>query len=100
MSNQNMSEAELRQALAAADRGIRLPYAVIIVGGAVSALFVSIMLRFADWANSTHVVVAAATAFLWCQMFISLSLVTARQNAANARMLRALELVEAEIARR
>ena len=100
MSDPTLTEAELRAALAAADRGITLPYGMIIFGAGIAALAFGLILRFADWSNTTHLIVLAAAAFIYGQMIFALSVTTARQNAANARMLRALELLESRLAPR
>lgn len=97
MSKMDLSEMELRQALAAADRGMRLPYGLLVIGGAISAFATSVAFRFADWQDATHVLIVAAAVFLFAQMVVAISIVAARQNAANARMLRALELLEDRI---
>lgn len=94
MTVEDLSEKELRAALAAADRGIRLSYGMIALAAAITALAIFVTLRVVDWSNTTHVLIICASGFLYSQMHFFASVITARQNAANARMLRALEKLE------
>ena len=94
MDRTNLSDAELRTALAEADRGMRLPYGGIMIGGGIAAFALGVILKYIDWGNTLQVLIVSAAGFLYGQMLAIVSIITARQNAANARMLRALQLLE------
>ena len=99
MTEQGFSHDELRAALATADRQMRLPWASMVVGIAITGIATSIALRVADFSDPTHVLIAAAVAWLFGWIFFGLSLLQSRQLAANARMLRALELMDERLGR-
>ena len=96
----DLSQDELRAALAAADRGMRLPWAMIIGFGALTGLMVSLVLRVVNFDDHTHVLIIAAAGFLYAQMSFLAAVIASRQNAANARMLRALELLDERLSPR
>lgn len=98
MIDRELSGEELRAALAAADRGMRLPYGIIAIAMLITTAAITGIQRLADWSNPTHVLIICAAAFLLGQMYFIAALIAARQNAANARMLRALELLEGRLA--
>ena len=96
----DLSHDELRAALAEADRGMRLPWGSILVGAGVMALAVGFALKVADLGDPTHLLIVCVAAFLFAQMHFIAGLIAARQNAANARMLRALELLDEQLSPR
>ena len=95
-----LSQEELRTALAAADRGMRFPWGSILAGAGIMGLATGIGLKFLDTGNATHVLIVCAAVFLYAQMIFLASVITSRQNAANARMLRAMELLDERLAQR
>lgn len=95
-----LSQEELRAALAAADRGMRFPWSSIVVGSALTAFAIGFGLKVLDWNNSTHVLIVCAVGVVYAQMTFLSGVVVSRQNAANARMLRALELLDERLASR
>ena len=96
----DLSQDELRAALAEADRGMRFPWGSILAGTAIMALATGFALKVTDLGDPTHVLIVCAAAFLFAQMHFIAGLIAARQNAANARMLRALELLDEQLSRR
>ena len=94
MDRDSLTDVELRAALAEADKGMRLPYGMIMLGGAISAFAIAGLQQYFNWADPLHIIIVCAAVFLFGQMVAIVSIVTARQNAANARMLRALQLLE------
>lgn len=94
MGDKDFSSEELRAALAAADKHVRLPYIEIVLLVAIAAFATSFGFRAADFSNPTHVLVVAAFVTTWAWMFLGGFLLQSRQLAANARMLRALELMD------
>lgn len=89
-----LSQDELRAALAAADRGLRFPWSSIVVGASITALAVGFGLKALDWSNPTHVLIVCAVGVVYAQMTLLSGVIVSRQNAANARMLRALALLD------
>ena len=94
MSRQEFSSDELRAALASADRHMRLPYVAIVLLAGVAAIATGVGLKAADFSNPTHVLIVSASVWGWAWMMFGGFLLQARQLAANARMLRALELMD------
>ena len=92
--SKDLSPEELRAALAAADRGMRLPWGAILLSTGLAVVAIAVALRFADVRDDTHVLIVSAAIFLWAQMQLLAGIIATRQNAANARMLRALELLD------
>jgi hypothetical protein len=89
-----LSQDELKAALAAADRGMRLPYVTLVVLGALGGTAIGIALKRIDWGDSTHVLIVCAVVFLYATTGALAGILQTRQNAANARMIRALELLD------
>ena len=96
----DLSADELRAALAAADRGMRLPWAQIIIFAGLWTLAIGIALRFIDFADPTHVLIACLAVFMYAQTQFTAGLIATRQNAVNARLLRALELLDERLSTR
>lgn len=94
-----LGQDELKAALAAADRGMRLPYATLFVSGMVNAGAIAVAMRRVDWGNATHVLIVCAVVVLFTAMNLLAGILQARQNAANARMIRALELMDERLGR-
>lgn len=92
-------EEQLRAALAAADRGMRLPYITVVVLSGIAALAVGVGLRHLDLSDPTHIVVACSVVLLFVTTQLTAGILQARQNAANARVIRALELLDDRITR-
>lgn len=90
----------LRAALRQAERGIRLNYLVIFILGGLQALVLGWALKIADFSNPTHTLIVLAAAFLLLHGFFMAEVLTKRQDAMNARMLRALELLDERLAQR
>ena len=93
----NLSQDELKAALAAADRGIRLPYGMLVVAGILGGTSIGVAMPRIEWSNPTHVIIVCATVFIWGSMQGLAGILQARQNAANARMIHALELLDERI---
>ena len=94
MPESDFSNEELRAALASADRHMRLPWLSILVATVAMGLATGFALKAADFANPTHVLIVAGFVWIFAWMFFAGSLLQSRQLAANARMLRALELMD------
>jgi hypothetical protein len=94
MTSKDFSNEELRAALAAADRTMRLPYVAIVGLSIVAGLATAVALKVADWANPVHVLIVCVAVWLWAWQTLGGFLLQARQLAANARILRALELMD------
>lgn len=95
----DLTHDELKTALAAADRGMRLPYIGLFVFGGLSAFAVGVALRYLNFDDPTHIVITCAVVFLYCTMNLLAGLLQARQNAANARMIHALQLLDERLSR-
>lgn len=89
-----LTQDELRAALAAADRGMKMPWWPIVIASGVSALALGFALKVMRFEDPTHVLVLCAAVFLFGQMQLAAAIITSRQNAPTARMLRALELLD------
>lgn len=94
MADRDFSNEELRAALASADKQMRLPWLSMAMAMLPVALATSFGLEAADFSNPTHVLIVAGFVWLFGWIFLAGSLLQARQLAANARMLRALELMD------
>lgn len=97
MTDREFSPEALRAALQAAERNIRLNWIEIIGLAALQALILGYALKVADFGNPTHELIFLAAAWSFAHLHFVLSLVVRRQDAANARMLRALELVHEKL---
>lgn len=100
MAGRDYSNEELRAALAAADRDMRLPGVSMIMAVVPVSFATSIGLRVANFSDPTHVLILSAAVWLFGWIFLGGSLLQSRQLAANARMLRALELMDERINQR
>ena len=94
---QELPRDELKAALAAADRGMRLPLLEIFIGGAIGGTAIGIALKRFDTGDAVHVLIACAVVVLYAWGQLTAGILQARQNAANARMLRALELLDGKL---
>lgn len=65
-----------------------------MIGAGIAAFALAMIFKYVDWGNTVQVLILSAAGFLYGQMLAIVSIITARQNAANARMLRALQLLE------
>ena len=88
---------ELKAALAAADRGMRLPLWELTIVGAIGGTAIGIALKHFDSGDPVHVLIACAVVLLYAWGQGTAGILQARQNAANARMLRALELLDEKL---
>lgn len=94
MTAKSFSDEELRAALASADKHMRLPWVSMVMAMVPVAFATSIGLKAADFSDPTHVLIVSAVMWLFGWIFLGGSLLQSRQLAANARMLRALELMD------
>ena len=93
MTDQDFSPAALRAALATADKDMHRAWGVWALAGVVFA-FVGTPLREAvDWSQPTHRVIVLTGLWITALMLFSLFNLQLRQNATNARLLRAMELL-------
>lgn len=100
MTDTDFSPEALRAALRQAERGIRLNWIVIAALAAVQALILGFAMKVADFGDDTHTLVVLGAAFVWVQVFFMLEILVRRQDAVNARILRALQLLDDRLARR
>ncbi|MEX2180048.1 MAG: hypothetical protein WD801_15135 [Gemmatimonadaceae bacterium] len=70
------------------------------VGAALTGLAIGFDQKYFDSANPTHVLIVCAVAFLYAQTDFLAGVIASRQNAANARVLRALELFDDRLPQR
>lgn len=90
----------LRAAIKQAERHIRINYIWIFLLAGLQALVLGYALKVADFSQSLHVLVVLGFAWLELQMFFILSILAARYDAFNARILRGLELLDERLAER
>lgn len=100
MSNTDFAPDALRTALRQAERGIRVNYVVIAILAGLEALVMGTVMRIADFSNDLHALIVLAATFLLLHAFFMAEILTRRQDAMNARMLRALELLDTRLAQR
>lgn len=93
----DLPQDELKAALAAADRGMQLPRWELFAGGIIGGTAISIAMRKFDPSDPVHVLIACAVVILFAWGWATAGILQARQNAANARMLRALELLDEKL---
>jgi uncharacterized membrane protein len=93
MTDQDFSPAALRAALAAADRDMHRAWAMWAFAGVVMAGVYSLLQRALDWSQPTHRVIVLTGLGTAALILFSLFNLQLRQNAANARLLRAMELL-------
>jgi hypothetical protein len=90
----------LRAALREAERGIRINYGIIFVLAGLQALILGWAIKVANFSDPTHTLIALAVAFLVLHGFFMAEVLTRRQDAMNARTLRALELLDETLTHR
>lgn len=94
---EDLPQDELKAALAAADRGMRLPMWELFAGGIIGGTGVSFAMKSFDSSDPVHVLIVCAVVILFAWGWTTAGILQARQNAANARMLRALELLDEKL---
>jgi heme A synthase len=100
MSDPDFTPDAVRAALRDADRHIRLNYLIIAALGGLQAFIAAWALRVLDFADPVHRLIVLGAAFVCVQMLLLAEILQSRQNAVNARMLRALELLDERLAGR
>ena len=93
MTDQDFSPAALRAALAAADKNMQHAWVTWALAGAVFATVGSQLQRALDWSQPTHRVIVLTSLWIAALILFSLFNLQLRQNATNARLLRAMELL-------
>jgi len=93
MTDQDFSPAALRAALAAADKDMHRAWGTWAFAGVVLVVLYSQMQRALDWSQPTHRVIVLTGLYLAALFLFSLFNLQLRQNATNARLLRAMELL-------
>lgn len=94
MVQKEMAPEEVRNALRRAERGIRVSYLQVALVAGLQALAIGFVLKVANFADPLHLLVVLVGALLFMQMFFFAIVFSARQDAVNARVLRALELLD------
>lgn len=93
MPDQDFSPAALRAALAAADKNVQRAWVTWTLAGVVIGLVFDQLQRALDWSQPTHRVIVFTGVGLAALILFSLFNLQLRQNATNARLLRAMELL-------